>query len=169
MTRSAFFEIQIETYPSPVGTLFLGAYEEKACFVGLNEIPSFFKQSFFKLGSQSIFSDFSDQLKAYFEGKLKSFNLPIHFFYGTSFQHKVWNTLATIPYAKTQSYEWLANQVKAPKAFRAAGSANAKNPLPIILPCHRIIQKNGSLGGYAGGIKMKNQLLKHEEKNVHRN
>ena len=101
------------------------------------------------------------QLDEYFEGKRKKFDLKLKF-EGTNFQKIVWMELAKIPYAKTISYSELAHKIKNPKAVRAVGSANGKNPFSIIIPCHRVIAKDGSLGGYAGGLKKKTALLKIE-------
>ncbi|MGB5444209.1 MAG: methylated-DNA--[protein]-cysteine S-methyltransferase [Psychromonas sp.] len=101
------------------------------------------------------------QLVEYFSGKRESFSLPIAAT-GTSFQQQVWHALATIPYGQTWSYQQLANAIGNPKAVRAVGLANGKNPISIIVPCHRVIGKNGKLTGYAGGIERKQALLKHE-------
>ena len=161
------FMINVEKFESPFATLFLGTYEKKACFVGLNDIPSFFKQSFFKIQFENSHSELTNEFKAYTKGSLKKFSIPLHFFYGTAFQQKVWDSLRQIPYAETRSYHWLACQANSQKAYRAAGSANAKNPLPIILPCHRVIQKNGNLGNYTGGSHIKLKLLSHEETHAH--
>jgi len=101
------------------------------------------------------------QLKAYFNNKLKSFDLKLNP-EGTTFQKKVWNQLETIPYGKTISYLDLSKQLGDVKAIRAAASANGKNPLWIIVPCHRVIGSDGSLTGYAGGLHRKQWLLNHE-------
>jgi len=101
------------------------------------------------------------QLYAYFSGKLNTFQLPLHFS-GTTFQTRVWATLQTIPYGTTISYRELSEMVGSPSAFRAVGNANSKNPLPILIPCHRVIAHNGSLGGYSGGLERKRFLLSLE-------
>ena len=101
------------------------------------------------------------QLKAYFNNKLKNFDLKLNP-EGTTFQKKVWNQLETIPYGKTISYLDLSKQLGDVKAIRAAASANGKNPLWIIVPCHRVIGSDGSLTGYAGGLHRKQWLLNHE-------
>ncbi|RLF64544.1 MAG: cysteine methyltransferase [Thermoplasmata archaeon] len=102
------------------------------------------------------------QFNEYFEGKRKKFSLPINF-QGTSFQKKVWNALKKIPYGKTCSYEWVAKEIGKPRASRAVGNAVGANPLPIVIPCHRVIRKNGKLGGYGYGTEMKKRLLEHEQ------
>jgi methylated-DNA-[protein]-cysteine S-methyltransferase len=105
----------------------------------------------------------AEQLGEYFEGGRKSFNLPLSL-HGTDFQIKVWNALQNIPYGKTLSYGELAAITGNPKASRAVGMANNRNPIPIIIPCHRVIGKDGSLTGYAGGLELKRQLLALENK-----
>ncbi|MAB49665.1 MAG: cysteine methyltransferase [Flavobacteriaceae bacterium] len=105
--------------------------------------------------------DCATQLKAYFNNKLKTFDLKLNP-EGTDFQKKVWNQLSKIPYGKTISYLDLAKQLGDAKTIRAAASANGKNPLWIIVPCHRVIGTDGSLTGYAGGLHRKQWLLNHE-------
>lgn len=104
----------------------------------------------------------ADQLRLYLKGKLQKFEGPLDLSHGTPFQKQVWQKLASIPYGETRSYAWLARAVKRPKACRAVGNANGKNPLPILLPCHRVIQSNGGLGGYTGGLHIKKYLLELE-------
>lgn len=120
------------------------------------------------------------QLNDYFNGKRKEFHcffipidhetntihedaipLDIHG-YGSPFQRRVWESLFTIPFGQTCSYSDIAERIGSPKAVRAVGNANGKNMFPIIVPCHRVIHKNGSLGGYTGGLKYKKWLLNHE-------
>jgi methylated-DNA-[protein]-cysteine S-methyltransferase len=101
-------------------------------------------------------------LKKYLDGKLKRFNLPLDAA-GTRFQKSVWKELGRIPYGRTCSYKDIANRIKKPRAVRAVGTANSKNPVCIIVPCHRVIAHNGTLGGYAGGLEMKRKLLKLEQ------
>jgi methylated-DNA-[protein]-cysteine S-methyltransferase len=101
------------------------------------------------------------QLKEYFSGKRKIFSIEMDAI-GTTFQKNVWRALATIPFGRTQSYAQIAQLIKKPKASRAVGAANGKNPLSIIIPCHRVIGSNGKLTGFAGGLKIKEQLLKFE-------
>lgn len=101
------------------------------------------------------------QLNEYFEGKRKSFSLPLDF-KGTGFQQKVWHALLSIPFGETRSYGEIAKQIGHPKASRAVGAANGKNPISIIAPCHRVIGTNGKLTGFAGGLKTKAVLLNLE-------
>lgn len=102
------------------------------------------------------------QLDEYFQGKRTIFSLPFKLT-GTPFQLAVWKELQNIPYGKTTSYKEIAQKINKPKAYRAVGMANNKNPLPIIIPCHRVIGSNGKLIGYAGGLKLKNYLLELEK------
>ncbi len=98
------------------------------------------------------------QIREYFAGERTEFDLPLEL-EGTAFQKDVWLTLAEIPYGKTISYAELANMVGRPSAFRAVGQANGANPIPIVLPCHRVIASGGGIGGYGGGLDMKRRLL----------
>jgi methylated-DNA-[protein]-cysteine S-methyltransferase len=98
------------------------------------------------------------QLEEYFAGGRRSFDLPLEL-EGTDFQRSVWLRLAEIPYGETVSYAELAMMVGRPHAFRAVGQANGANPVPIVLPCHRVVASGGGLGGYGGGLPMKRQLL----------
>lgn len=102
------------------------------------------------------------QLDEYFQGKRTTFSLPFKLI-GTPFQLAVWKELQNIPYGQTTSYKEIAQKINKPKAYRAVGMANNKNPLPIIIPCHRVIGSNGKLIGYAGGLNLKNYLLELEK------
>ncbi len=101
------------------------------------------------------------QLDEYFKGKRRDFDLPLAA-QGTPFQRKVWQTLCSIPFAKTLSYGEVARKVGKPGASRAVGGANNRNPIGIIVPCHRVIGADGSLTGYGGGLDRKQWLLEHE-------
>ena len=102
------------------------------------------------------------ELREYFAGERREFSVPLDFT-GTDFQNKVWRALRSIPFGETRSYGELAAQIGAPKASRTVGAANGRNPIPIILPCHRVIGSSGSLTGFGGGLPMKKQLLAHEQ------
>lgn len=106
-------------------------------------------------------NDVVTQLQEYFEGKRSTFNMKISP-KGTDFQKRVWNELLNIPFGKTLNYQQIANKLGDPKVIRAAASANGKNPISIIIPCHRVIGSDGSLTGYAGGLHRKKWLLEHE-------
>jgi methylated-DNA-[protein]-cysteine S-methyltransferase len=108
-----------------------------------------------------ILANAAMQLDEYFAGKRQNFDLPFDI-EGTAFQKQVWKALSNIPFGKTVSYSDIAKKINNPKAVRAVGSANGKNPLCIIIPCHRVIAADGSLGGYSSGIDIKKKLLKLE-------
>lgn len=117
---------------------------------------------------QGIRSELSDktalQLEEYFDGKRKEFDISIKLI-GTEFQKKVWNELLKIPYGETVSYKDIAINTGSPKACRAVGMANHNNPVLIIVPCHRVINENKKLGGYALGLDLKRRLLELEKEN----
>ncbi|MGE5838799.1 MAG: methylated-DNA--[protein]-cysteine S-methyltransferase [Deltaproteobacteria bacterium] len=107
-------------------------------------------------------SRFGKELDAYFRGDLRVFTQPISFVAGTAFERQVWNALRGIPYGVVRSYRWLAERIGRPRAARAVGQALSKNPLPLIVPCHRIIASDGTLGGFSSGLGVKQWLLRHE-------
>ena len=106
------------------------------------------------------------QLRAYFAGELREFDLPLDML-GTEFQKRVWDELRHIPYGETRSYSHVAQTIGAPKAVRAVGAANGRNPVPIVVPCHRVIGAGGSLTGFGGGLPMKRFLLDLEARHSH--
>lgn len=110
----------------------------------------------------SFFSELSD----YFDGSLTEFHTPLDLFAGTPFQQSVWRQLCRIPYGQTISYSELARRVGKPGAARAVGNANGRNPLPIVVPCHRVVAADGGLGGYTGGLDIKRFLLEVERCSV---
>ena len=101
------------------------------------------------------------QLRQYFAGQRQAFDLPLAPA-GTSFQREVWQALAEIPWGEVRSYTDIAQAIQRPKAVRAVGAANGRNPLPIVIPCHRVVGSDGSLTGFAGGLEMKRALLELE-------
>jgi len=109
------------------------------------------------------FRDVTGQLAGYFAGELTEFNVALHLG-GTEFQRRVWSALCQIPYGETWSYSQLAGKIGSSKASRAVGLANGRNPVAIIVPCHRVIGADGSLTGYGGGLDRKTWLLSHERK-----
>lgn len=148
---------------SPVGTLVLvgqGAYLHAVVFE--TTWPLFQKRFADAADIETpVLKETKRQLKAYFAGKRREFDLPLKLS-GTDFQNRVWAALSRIPFGKTSTYRDQAILVKSPKAVRAVGQTNGKNPLCIILPCHRVIGSNGAMTGYAGGLKTKEFLLKLE-------
>jgi methylated-DNA-[protein]-cysteine S-methyltransferase len=119
------------------------------------------KPAGFELAETPLIKKAASQLAEYFDGKRKTFNLPLAP-EGTEFQQKVWQALQAIPFGETRSYGEIAAQIGRPKASRAVGMANNRNPIVIIIPCHRVIGSDGSLTGYGGGLKVKEFLLKLE-------
>jgi len=105
------------------------------------------------------------QLRAYFAGELRDFDLPLDM-EGTAFQKRVWAELRRIPYGETRSYGEIAHAISAPKAVRAVGAANGRNPIPIVVPCHRVIGAGGNLVGYGGGLPLKRFLLDLEARHA---
>lgn len=118
-------------------------------------------------GGDKKFAKFiTDELNAYFDGALRTFDVPMDVSHGTAFQVKVWQTLMDIPYGQTISYKELATQVGNSNAFRACANANGKNPISLIIPCHRVIASDGGIGGYTGGVHIKKTLLDFEKRQV---
>ena len=101
-------------------------------------------------------------LKHYFSGESLSFDVPLDLRYYTPFQQAVWKAAAAVPVGETQSYAWIAKRIRNPKAARAVGQALGANPVPIFIPCHRVVSSTGMLGGFSGGLKMKKKLLELE-------
>lgn len=162
-------QIFCSIHSSPFGNIYILATEEKIVSLGWgehyrNEINRLAKTNIWQMNweiKNEVSEEAKTQIALYFAHKLKSFDLPL-LLKGTTFQLKVWKNLMKIPYGETWSYQNLARECGNPLAVRAVGRANGQNPIPIIIPCHRVIQKNGLLGGYSGGIEIKDFLLKHE-------
>jgi methylated-DNA-[protein]-cysteine S-methyltransferase len=112
--------------------------------------------------SDKVLSEASRQLDAYFAGRLRRFELPLSL-EGTPFQQRVWSALRDIPFGETRSYAQLAKAIGNPSAMRAVGAANGRNPIAIVVPCHRVIGADGSLTGFGGGIERKKFLLRLEQ------
>lgn len=152
-------------FDSPLGPLWIVAGKAGLSYLlrSSNE-PVFLHEIEIRSGIRPIknphkLSRWHTGLSRYFSGEKMQFDGPISFLEGTGFQQKVWSSLLRIPYGEVRSYQWLGNQLGIKRAGRAIGNACGKNPIPIILPCHRIVCENGSLGGYTGGIQIKKNLL----------
>lgn len=151
-----------------LGRVFIASTEKGVCMVDyLTSEKPFLKELRKSFSGEIIRDDQKNkaalsQLKKYLEGKLRRFECPVDL-RGTSFEKRVWSELAKIPYGVTRSYKEIAEAIGHPRAFRAVGNANGKNFLPLILPCHRVIESNGGLGGFGHGIKVKKQLLDFEK------
>jgi methylated-DNA-[protein]-cysteine S-methyltransferase len=150
---------------SPVGPLLLAGDRDSLRFVSFGNSQRCLMPRPDWTKDKAPFGEVMRQLRAYFEGKLKEFDLPLTL-EGTEFQRRVWTSLLTIPYGETISYAGLAERIGNPKAVRAVGLANGSNPIPIIIPCHRVIGSNGSLTGFGGGLATKKALLALESKQI---
>jgi methylated-DNA-[protein]-cysteine S-methyltransferase len=126
-------------------------------FSGCDHVPTAKKEWAHDL-HHPVLKKASQELLEYFRGERKSFSVPLHFD-GTEFQNNVWKQIARIPFGKTITYTELAERAGNPAALRAAGTATGRNPLAVIIPCHRVVGKNGGLGGFAGGLDRKRRLL----------
>lgn len=154
--------IYLKKWNSPIGDLFL--YSDETHLLGLlfagdaTDFLRYFKNPEVVEKSTPVINETIQQLKEYFKGERKKFQLSLKPL-GTEFQKKAWVELTKIPFGKTISYGDQAKNLNIGKAFRAVGSANGKNPIAIIIPCHRVIGSNGKISGYAGGVSMKAKLL----------
>ena len=144
----------------PIGRLGIGEENDKIVFILFadQECPDQCE-----LTRTSVIDQAIAQLNEYFEGKRKQFDLPLDM-PGTEFQRSVWAALQTIPYGETFSYKEVAAKIGKPKATRAVGMANRHNPIPIVVPCHRVVGSDGSLTGFGGGLPVKRFLLDHEKR-----
>jgi AraC family transcriptional regulator of adaptative response/methylated-DNA-[protein]-cysteine methyltransferase len=157
---------------SPLGPLVAGATDEGICLLEFSDRRMLETQfaAVRKLFGAPVVPGFSEhldtlrrELASYFAGLLQTFSVPL-VYPGTVFQRRVWEQLLTIPYGQTRSYEQMAAAVGAPKAVRAVGRANGLNRIAILIPCHRVVNKNGALGGYGGGLRRKQFLLDLEQR-----
>ena len=150
--------MDVRIIETPVGLLKLTADETSLTGVWLNAqgAPD-------RSRAGGILAETEKQLRAYFAGRLQRFDLPLALA-GTPFQRDVWTALRDIPFGTTCSYGELAGRIARADAVRAVGAANGQNPIPIVIPCHRVIGKDGSLTGFGGGLTMKAWLLKHEHR-----
>lgn len=146
------------TYETMIGKLTITECDLQITSIDFGESDA--KQSNMK--ETALIKEARKELEEYFQGNRKTFDLPLSL-KGTPFQKKVWQVLMTIPYGKTMTYKQVAEAIGNPKACRAVGMANNKNPIPIVVPCHRVIGSNGKLVGYAGGLHMKEKLLEMEQ------
>ncbi|MDX1921809.1 MAG: methylated-DNA--[protein]-cysteine S-methyltransferase [Alphaproteobacteria bacterium] len=146
---------------SPLGVLTLYGNGHALTALRISEKPLANKTELDAGARDAVLNKTKQQLEKYFKGKLTSFDVPLEV-KGTPFQKKVWKALSKIPYGKTASYKDIAMMVGNPKACRAVGTANGKNPLCVLVPCHRVISNDGSIGGYTGGLSKKRYLLSLE-------
>lgn len=157
-------KLGFDTYKSPIGLIYVVADEKGVKRIELFEEDwaEYIKSNKELEEDKEVCRDVIKQLDEYFKGKRKVFDIPLSID-GTEFRKKVWKALLDIPYGETRCYQQIAEAVGNPKAVRAIGQANRSNPVPIIIPCHRVIGKNGDLVGYAGGrTNIKSKLLQIE-------
>ncbi|GAA0374761.1 methylated-DNA--[protein]-cysteine S-methyltransferase [Bowmanella denitrificans] len=147
---------QYQYLHSPIGLVEIAATHSGLCSIKFVETQRFDTQPT-RLLDKAV-----TQLDEYFQGKRRQFELPLAA-PGTEFQQQVWRALQTVDFGQTASYAQIARRIGNPAAVRAVGAANGKNPISILVPCHRIIGSNGTLTGYAGGIERKAWLLQHEQ------
>lgn len=150
--------MQAITFKTPIKEISITATDKGLVSLSFGKAP---KTKSVDSKAQIHLDQAKKQIEEYFNGKRTTFDLKLAPA-GTEFQLKVWSSLSKIPFGKTLSYADIANMSGSPKAFRAVGSANGKNPLPIIVPCHRVINADGKLGGYSGGLDIKEKLLELE-------
>ncbi|MFC7391591.1 methylated-DNA--[protein]-cysteine S-methyltransferase [Scopulibacillus cellulosilyticus] len=165
--------IYIDDMESPVGMLTIACHQDGLCNIEFGDIDTAFPKIQTWAKRNMIRNDIKqdsdytkevvNQLNEYFQGERKSFDLPLYL-KGTPFQIKVWEALQDIKYGETKTYKDIAEAIGKPKAVRAVGGANNKNPISIVVPCHRVIGSSGCLIGYGGGLDKKQILLEHEQK-----
>lgn len=162
-------KVYYSIFGSSLGVVCIASTEKGVCKIAL---PKESEEDFFgwleaHFSSQNVIEDRDKnegalaELESYLAGELREFQSPLDL-RGTEFQMKVWREIRTIPYATTCSYREIAERIGHPRAYRAVGTANGANPIPIIIPCHRVIGRDGSLRGYGGGLTMKERLLRLE-------
>lgn len=166
--------IHISYYKTKIGELILGSFDGKICILDFryrrmrttvnNRIKKHLNANFIEHEDEVILET-KKQIDEYLQGQRKEFNIPI-LLLGTEFQKQVWNEVLNVAYGETASYLDIAKRINNPKAIRATASANGANAIALIIPCHRIIETNGELGGYGGGLPVKKRLLNLEIENT---
>ncbi len=160
--------IKYSSFPSVFGPIFLARTGRGICRIHLGDSEeSFTSEIHAKHHVQPIRDNYalrsdSKELEAYFEDGHKIDGIQIDFLEGTRFERRVWEALTQIPHGEVRSYSWVAEEVGSPRASRAVGSACGSNPIPFIVPCHRVISSSGGLGGYGYGLNVKRELLRLE-------
>ncbi|PID70716.1 cysteine methyltransferase [bacterium DOLZORAL124_38_8] len=164
-------KINIQYYKTKIGELIIGSYDKKLCILDFryrrmrttvdNRIKKYLKTDFIEQEDEVI-TETKKQVDEYLAGTRQEFNIPL-LLLGTDFQKQVWNELLKVNYGETATYLDIAKRINNPKAIRAAASANGANAIALIVPCHRIIESNGELGGFGGGLPVKKRLLELEK------
>ncbi len=161
-------QVTWDSFQSPIGELTLAVTEKGLCYLGFHKdgldklCHRYFSDATLIQDSEELLP-YKTQLNEYFQGKRTTFifSLDLH---GTPFQQQVWTALQAIPYGEVRSYKEVAVSINSPKAVRAVGGANNKNPISIVIPCHRVVGSDGKLVGYGGGLDKKDKLLSLEQK-----
>ncbi len=160
-------EIYYSSVSSPIGTIWVASDRVGVCLLRFGRKEEFLEE-IVRAGVQPIHADqqinrgVSEEITAYFEGTVTRFSSPVHL-RGSPFDMKVWEALQRIPLGETRSYQEIAHQVGNPRGCRAVGGANRRNPIPLLIPCHRVINKDGGLGGFSSGTQIKEWLLRFEQ------
>ncbi len=168
--------IYFSSFFTSIGHVYIAKSAKGVCYISFPhttknnfQLP-FLKNKFIALEKNDLLLKYEIEiLKEYFKSKKVTFDFALDLRHGSVFQKKVWKKLLEIPYGECQSYKWVAEQIGYPGAARAVGLANNKNPLPPVIPCHRVIGSNGKLVGYASGLHIKKQLLEMEYNTVNEN
>lgn len=154
---------------SPIGKLYTAKTAKGFSFLSLNRkegeryLKDLKRDTNVELHKNDVtFLPLKKALKRYFSGDEMNFSFRFDLLWGTPFQRRVWNAMRKIPYGQTRSYKWLAQRIGNPTKARAVGQACGSNPLPILIPCHRVIKSDGGLGGFGGGLHIKRKLLELE-------
>jgi O-6-methylguanine DNA methyltransferase len=146
-------------YKNQIGKIYIAEEDNKISNISLSDLE---EKNLGIVKETDLIKKAYEELKEYLAGERNGFDLPLNP-KGTSFQKKVWNALKQIPYGETRSYGQIAEQIDCPKGYRAVGMANNKNPILIVIPCHRVIGSNGALVGYGAGLPLKEKLLELEK------
>jgi len=165
--------IKIQYYKTKIGELMLGSFDDHLCILDFryrkmrttvdNRVKTGLKANFLE-EEDPILTETKKELAEYLDGNRKDFDIPL-LMVGTDFQKDVWNALLKIPYGTTTTYQELAKNIGNEKAVRAVANANGANAMALVIPCHRVIESNGGLGGYGGGVPIKQHLLELEKSN----
>jgi methylated-DNA-[protein]-cysteine S-methyltransferase len=157
------------TLPTPVGDLWVGATEKGLFYINFGGLDTPALESVYGERSGVVFlvggglaDTAARQLNEYFTGRRRAFSIPLDLRGTSGFMKKVWKATRKVPYGEVRSYGWIAEKIREPYSARAVGRAMALNPIPIVIPCHRVVASDGSLGGYGGGLSRKRWLLAHE-------
>lgn len=161
--------INYNTLPTPIGDLWIGATERGLFYVSFGALDMEALESFYGdksgvtfLQGGGIADAAGRQLNEYFAGVRKTFSMPFDLRGSSAFAKKVYKVTQKIPFGEVRSYGWIADRIREPYAARAVGQAMGLNPVPVIIPCHRVVASDGTLGGFGGGLSLKRWLLAHE-------